>query len=180
MITSSEPSPPGVLGVMPTSPDDFDQFFRTVFPKAVAVARKVTGDRAAAEDAALEALAKAHFRWDRIGPRPWRDAWVLKVAVNEAIRRLPRPTTAPPARHHGDLADDVALRQTLSAALAQLPRRQREVIVLRYLLGLPETQVAEVLEISHGTVKTHLRRGISGLRQSLGRNLKEEHLVRIG
>ena len=105
---------------------------------------------------------------------------MLKVAVNEAIRRLPRPTTAPPARHHCDLADDVALRQTLSAALAQLPRRQREVIVLRYLLGLPETQVAEVLEISHGTVKTHLRRGISGLRQSLGRNLKEEHLVRIG
>ncbi len=52
--------------------------------------------------------------------------------------------------------------------------------MLRYLLGLPETQVAEVLEISHGTVKTHLRRGISGLRQSLGRNLKEEHLVRIG
>ena len=102
MITSSKPSPPGVLGVMPTSPDDFDQFFRTVFPKAVAVARKVTGDRAAAEDAALEALAKAHFRWDRIGPRPGRDAWVLKVAVNEAIRRLPTTddsaTSAPPLR----------------------------------------------------------------------------------
>ena len=66
------------------APDDFDQFFRVIFPKAVGVAQKVTNDRAAAEDAALEALAKAHFRWHRIGHEPWRDVWVLRVTVNEA------------------------------------------------------------------------------------------------
>jgi RNA polymerase sigma-70 factor (ECF subfamily) len=162
-----------------SSLDDFDRFFRRVFPKTVAVAQRVTGDRAAAEDAALEALAKAHFRWDKIGAEPYREVWVLRVAVNEAIRRLPRPRMAPPRLETSDLADEVALRQTLTAALRKLPRRQCEVVVLRYLLGLSETQVAEALNISHGTVKTHLRRGISGLRETVGRNLKEEHLVRL-
>jgi len=47
--------------------DDFESFFRGVFPKAVAVAQRVTGDRPSAEDAALEALARTHFRWKRIG-----------------------------------------------------------------------------------------------------------------
>ena len=160
-------------------PDDFDEFFRGVFPKAVSLAQRVTGDRAAAEDAALEALAKVHLRWNKIGAQPWRDVWVFKVAVNEAIRRLPRPRTLPRLLVTSDPADEVVLRQTLTAALRKLPRRQCEVIVLRYLLGLPETQVADVLNISHGTVKTHLRRGISGLRETVGRNLKEEHLARL-
>ncbi|HTW00406.1 MAG TPA: sigma factor, partial [Streptosporangiaceae bacterium] len=72
--------------------DDFEAFFRAAFPKAVSVARRVTGEHAAAEDAAIEALAKAHLHWQRIGPAPWREGWVLRVAVNEAIRRLPRAT----------------------------------------------------------------------------------------
>src|SRR5919108_893623 len=67
---------------------DFDSFFGGVFPKAVAVAQRITGDRGSAEDAAVEALAKAHARWKRIGGQPWREAWVYKVAVHEAIRRL--------------------------------------------------------------------------------------------
>jgi RNA polymerase sigma-70 factor (sigma-E family) len=173
---AGDDAPDGGVG---SCPDDFDRFFRGVFPKAVAVAQRVTGDRAAAEDAALEALAKAHFRWQRIGPEPWRDAWTLKVAVNEALRRMPRRPNLPPAVSASDPADEVALRQTLTAALRKLPRRQAEVLVLRYLLGLPETQVASVLNISHGTVKTHLRRGLFALRETLGRNLKEEHLARL-
>src|SRR5262249_53786210 len=157
--------------------------------KAVAVARRVTGDAAAAEDAAIEAMAKAHLRWQRIGPAPWREGWVLRVAVNEAISRLPRVTgggqgevaagTAPSRRerfiHRGsegsDPAEQIVERQALTAALRKLPQRQREVVVLRYLVGLPETQVAELLDISHGTVKTHLRRGIAGLRKDMDQDL---------
>src|SRR5271166_6666968 len=155
--------------------DDFDSFFRSVFPKAVGVAQRVTGERAAAEDAALDALAKAHFRWPRIGDEPWREMWVLRVAVNEAIRRLPRNRTLERPVPTNDLADDVALRQTLTVALGRLPRRQCEVIVMRYLLGYSETQVATTLGISHGTVKTHLHRGMSALRGTLGQQFKEEH-----
>jgi DNA-directed RNA polymerase specialized sigma24 family protein len=126
---------------------DFDSFFRGVFPKTVAVAQRITGDRGSAEDAAVEALAKAHVRWKRIGGQPWRQAWVFKVAVNEAIRRLPRPDPAGPAPSDGDLADYVAVGQTLTAALRQLPRRQCEVIVLRYLLDFSEAEtVVEALD----------------------------------
>jgi RNA polymerase sigma-70 factor (sigma-E family) len=167
----------------------FEAFFRAVFPKAVTVAWRVTGDRAAAEDAAIEAMAKAHLRWRRIGPAPWREAWVLRVAVNEAIRRLPRHWGV--GRHLAegvgaeraegtDLAEGVVLRQALAAALRRLPRRQREVVVLRYLVGLSEVQVAETLDISRGTVKTHLRRGIAGLRKNVDQDLQEEHLASLG
>jgi RNA polymerase sigma factor (sigma-70 family) len=159
--------PKGSSGVRPKPTGDecgFEAFFRAVFPKAVAVARKVTGEQAAAEDAAIEALAKAHLRWQRIGPAPWREGWVIRVAVNEAIRRLPRATpcvgsdVASDNAWTGDPAEEIAQRQALIAALQRLPRRQREVVVVRYLVGLSEIQVAEMLGISHGTVKTHLHR----------------------
>jgi RNA polymerase sigma factor (sigma-70 family) len=159
--------------------DDFDSFFRSVFAKAVAVAQKVTGERAAAEDAAVEALAKAHLRWAKIGREPWREVWVFKVAVNEAIRRLPRQHAAYRLPDVSDPADDVALRMTLTAGLQKLPRRQCEVIVLRYLLGYSEAQVACALGVTRGTVKTHMHRGMSALRGTLGSQLKEEHLARI-
>jgi len=160
-------------------PGDFDSFFRSVFPKAVAVAQRITGERAAAEDAALDALAKAHLRWNKIGGEPWRDAWVFKVAVNEAIRRLPRTHALERASDTRDPADAVALRQTLTAALQRLPRRQCEVVVLTYLLGFSEAQVAAALGVSHGTVKTHLHRGMSALRETVGQHLKEEHFARF-
>jgi len=192
--------PEGCSGVRPKRGDDeydFEAFFRAVFPKAVAVARRVTGEHAAAEDAAIEALAKAHVRWQRIGQEPWREAWLIRVAVNEAIRRLPRATAG--ARNDvasdnawtggervidggaegSDPADEIVLRQALNAALRRLPRRQREVVALRYLVGLSETQVAEMLDISHGTVKTHLRRGIAGLRKDMDQDLREETLASL-
>ncbi len=164
----------------------YDAFFRSVFPRAVAIAQRITGDRSAAEDAALEALAKAHFRWARISGLESPDLWVIKVASREAIRQLSRQARAgrglAPAPERTavlDPAEAVALRQTLAHALAGLSQRQCEVIVLRYLVGLSEVEVAEALEISHGTVKTHLRRGIAALRRSVGSNLEEEHLVRL-
>jgi len=172
--------------------DHYEAFFRTVFPKALAVARRVTGDRVSAEDAAIEAMAKAHVRWKRVGPAPWREMWALRVAVNEAIRRLPRralppmPTWEPTVHREAgqsakqsDPAEEVVLRQALTAALRRLPRRQREVVVFRYLVGLTESQVAETLDISHGTVKTHLRRAIAELRKNMDQNLKEEHLASL-
>lgn len=159
---------------------EFEAFFRSAFPKAVGLAWRVTGDRSSAEDAAVEALAKAHAHWRRIGAESWAEAWVMRVTVNEAIRALPRPRPVVlPLSVPDDPADAVVLRHTLSAALHLLPRRQCEVIVLRYLLGLPESDVADVLGVSLGTVKTHLRRGLAGLRATVAPSLKEEHLAHL-
>lgn len=98
---------------------------------------------------------------------------MYKVAVNEAIRRLPRPSAVVPVPAAGDLADYVAVRQTLTAA----SRRQCEVIVLRYLLDFSEAEVAAALGVSQGTVKTHLHRGVAALRKSIGPVLKGEFLA---
>lgn len=167
----------------PAEASGYEAFFRAVFARTVAVAGRVAPDRAAAEDAAIEALAKAHARWRRLAHEPWREAWVFRVAVNEAIRRAPRVPPAAPAdigrAASSDHAENVVLRQTLAAALQLLSRRQCEVVVLRYLVGLSETQVAEALDISHGSVKTHLRRALARLRSIMSPTFKEEHLARL-
>lgn len=159
-----------------TSADDFDSFFREVLPRAIGVARRITGDRATAEDVAVEALAKAHLRWHRVAQLPYRDAWVLRVAAHEALRHLPRHGTIavqPPAGASDDAGDLVALRMALVAALRRLPARQREAIALRYLCDLSEADVAHALGVSAGTVKAHLHRGITTLRSTTGTDLEE-------
>jgi RNA polymerase sigma factor (sigma-70 family) len=159
---------------------DYDDFFRQVLPRAVGVARRVTGERAAAEDAAVEALARAHLHWQRIGVLPWREAWVLRVAAREALRHLPRqrPLSVLPAMD--DATESVALRQALIAALRRLPTRQREAIVLRYLADMTESDVGLALGIRQGTVKTHLHRGLAALRVLIGRDFKEEDFGTLG
>jgi RNA polymerase sigma factor (sigma-70 family) len=52
-------------------------------------------------------------------------------------------------------------------ALRELPERQREVLVLRYYSDLSEAQIAQILEISPGAVKTHAHRGLTALRQTI-------------
>jgi RNA polymerase sigma-70 factor (ECF subfamily) len=69
--------------------------------------------------------------------------------------------------------DEAVLRLALAAALEALPRRQREVVALRYLADLSEVQVAAALGVSAGAVKTHLHRGTTALRARLGRDFEE-------
>ena len=69
------------------------------------------------------------------------------------------------AEHEAILADD---RRQVLAALGRLPRRRREVLVLRYWLGLPEAEIAQVLGISPGTVKSTAARGLAALARDLG------------
>lgn len=140
-------------------------------------AQRVTAERASAEDAAVEALTKAHLRWSYLAGEEWRALWVVRVAVNEAIRHLPRPARRVTAPQGADFAEVVATREMLAWALAVLPRRQREVVVLRHLVGLSEVEVALALEISHGTVKTHLRRGLALLRVRLDTDRTERDLA---
>ena len=58
--------------------------------------------------------------------------------------------------------------QEVIAALAALPARRREAIVLRYWLDLPEREIAAVMGVSPGTVKSHLSRGLAALAWTLG------------
>ena len=157
-----------------TEEADYDEWFRACFPRAVAVARRVVGNDGA-EDAAVEAFASAYARWKRVGALAWRDGWVCRTAFHQALaqaRRSGRGFEAPVAPP--SVEDGVVLRATMVQALRRLPRRQREAVALRYLIDLPEREVAAVLGVSAGSVKVHLRRGLSALRAALGPESWEE------
>jgi RNA polymerase sigma-70 factor (sigma-E family) len=129
----------------------------------------LTGDWALAEDLLQTALAKAYPRWSRV-LRDDPEAYVRKIMLNTWAswwrRRwrgeLPSdrlPDAAGPDRYAG-----VDHRQALRSALAQLPPRQRAVVVLRYHQDLSEAQVAELLGISVGTVKSQAAKALASLR----------------
>jgi RNA polymerase sigma factor (sigma-70 family) len=151
----------------------FEAAFDELFPRAVRLAYRLLADRAAAEDVAAEALARTYARWGKVGGLPYRDGWVLKVTTNLAIDRLRRrPPDVRPATV-GDFEDAVELRLALNAALLTLAPRQRQAVTLRYLGGLSDREVAQALGISLGSVKTHIHRGLRGLRARLGAGLEE-------
>ncbi len=129
----------------------------------------LTGDWALAEDLLQTALAKAYPRWSRV-LRDDPEAYVRKIMVNTWSswwRRRWRgelPTRQLPEAAAADSYADVDSRQALRTALAQLPPRQRAVVVLRYHQDLSEAQVAELLGISVGTVKSQAARALASLR----------------
>ena len=158
--------------------DDFDGAFRDLFTPAFRVAYRILGNVEDAEDAAAEALGRALLKWRRIGHLPYRDAWVMRVASNVAID-MARKRRRPPVMDElvEDEVDTTVLRVALTAALAALSSRQREVVSLRYVAGLSESEVATCLGISVNSVKKHMTRGTTSLRQRLGGEWKEAEFV---
>ncbi|MDQ1370288.1 MAG: hypothetical protein QOF20_2641 [Acidimicrobiaceae bacterium] len=157
--------------------DSFEAAYRELFTRAAKVAYRLLGDSSAAEDVAAEAMARAYAHWPKIQSLPYRDGWVLRVASNLAIdasrRRVPAPLVQDPL----DGTEAATLRLALIGALQSLPRRQRQAVVLRYLSGLREDEVAVALGVSAGTASTHLRRGLDGMRIRLGKDFREDALV---
>lgn len=150
-------------------PEGFEEAFDALFGRAFRVARRILGDEAAAEDVAAEAMARAYAHWGKIAQQPWREGWVVRVASNlalDAVKRRKRDDHT--VLDVGVEDDDVVVRLALAEALALLPRRQREVVVLRHLGGLSEAECAQALRVSTGAVKTHLHRGLAALRNRLG------------
>ena len=132
----------------------------------------LTGDRHAAEEAVQASLVRTYAAW----PRVRRDdafAYARRTLVNYVTDRWRRklkeyPTDDLPEHPADgrDIADEVALRQWVTGALATLTARERAVIVLRYLFDLPEATVARDLGITAGTVKSTSSRALAKLRVS--------------
>ena len=150
------------------SQQTFDDAFPDLYKVAYRVAYRMLGERGLAEDVAQDTLTKAYARWWRLRSDPER--WVSRVAANRAIdhwrkNRREDLTTDQIDRALG--GEPVVERMALADALSRLSRRQREVVVWRYLAGYPEADVAAILECSVGSAKTHASRGLSALRTSL-------------
>ena len=156
----------------------FEEEFSDLFLPAFRVALRLLGSIEEAEDVAAEALARALRSWDRVGELPYRKAWVAKVASNLAVDKLRRrPAAIAPPDHVPDMAEAVALRLAVGAALTALPRRQRQVIALRYLADLSEADVAVSLGISSNSVKKHSARAVAALRSRLGPDWQEANVA---
>ena len=130
----------------------------------------LTRNLADAEDLVQAALAKTYQAWDRIEDRNALDGYVRRAMVNTHIswwrrRRVDEyPTDEIPDRAVADHAGDSELSDALSRALDRLPRRMRAAVVLRYFEDMSEAEVAEVLGISLGTVKSTVSRAVAKLR----------------
>jgi RNA polymerase sigma-70 factor (ECF subfamily) len=159
-----------------------------LLPRVHRFAARILGDRAEAEDVAQEAMLRL---W-RQAPS-WRPGeaqvttWVFRVASNLCTDRLRRRRSRPtaPFEDAGDPADgkpgvEARLHQAarlaaLQAALADLPDRQRQAVVLRHLEGLSNPEIAEVLDIGVEAVESLTARGkralvaaLSGRKEELG------------
>lgn len=148
---------------------DFDAMFPELFRSAYRVAFRLLGSREDAADCAQEACARACADWPRLARSGSPLPWVVRVSGNLAIDRWRR---ARRARGHDGRAPDAVMnpdpeRLDLYRALEALPRRQRDVIVLRHLADLSEAAVAAVLGFSVGTVKSNASRARAALRAVL-------------
>ncbi|MDQ3978945.1 MAG: sigma-70 family RNA polymerase sigma factor [Actinomycetota bacterium] len=156
----------------PDLPPEFGEAFHELYPRARRLAYRILGNISEAEDAAAEALTRALVAWRRVGPLPYREAWVLRVTANVAVdvRRRRQRVDGEGVPALPDDEDVTDLRLALAAALAALPRRQREVIALHHLVGLRESEIASCLGVSVGAVKKHGHRGMARLRTALGQD----------
>ena len=153
---------------------EFSEFMYSRWLQLVRLGFVLTGDAGLAEDLAQTALARVYAAWPRICRSGDPDAYVRRVMVNAnrsrfRKRRIAEQLTSavpePPPPDGTWTADD---RVVLLAALMGLPPRQRSVVMLRFWLDMTETQVAEELGCSVGTVKSQASRALATLRASSG------------
>lgn len=142
--------------------DRFEDLYRVAYRAAFVV----LGSRAEAEDCAQEALARALVRWRTV--QGYAPAWVARVSTNLSIDRTRSTRRTAPASPSVVADPMIDRRRDLVTALRALPVRQREAVVLRYLVDLPEADAARAMGCSVGTVKSATSRGLERLRADLG------------
>lgn len=158
---------------------DLTELFRQHHVELVRLAALLVRNREAGEDIVQDVFVKIHVR--RAGPPDTAGAlaylrqavvngcrsWLRRQAVARRLGWADR--TAVDVHESAELSAIAAEnRRRLQAELSVLPARRREVLVLRYYLGLSEAEIASTLGISQGTVKSAAARGIRSLARALG------------
>ena len=163
---------------------EFSAIFYDEYERLWAVAFAMLGDVHLAEETVMEAFSKAFTAWGRVRRADDPPAYLRKIALNLCRSRLRRRAIEqrvnalvhrrgererPPAwtAKNSDTRVDVMM------ALAQLPTRQRACVVLRYFDDMTDSQVAETLDCSVGTVKSHLFRARKTLERLLDGNIED-------
>jgi RNA polymerase sigma-70 factor (sigma-E family) len=155
--------------------EEFQGFVVSRWPRLMRTAYLLTGEQHAAEDLVQTTLEQAFVAWRKGGSADDPDAYVRRVMSNAHARKHRRrlkeflaPKDDSGLVHEvadtGDVIGQAEDRIALLTALAQLPPRQREAVVLRYWEDLTETQAAAAMGCSVGTVKSNAAKGIAKLR----------------
>jgi RNA polymerase sigma-70 factor (sigma-E family) len=122
-----------------------------------------------AQDLVQTTLIKCYVGWPAVAQAGNRDAYVYRMLLNsyrDSRRRRwwgERATEQLPDFRNDDLTGEVDVADAVHRALSDLPKAQREVVVLRYLAHLTEQQTASILNVAPGTVKSRLSRALTQL-----------------
>jgi len=153
--------------------------FRSHHLELVRLALLMTGDLAAAEDVVQDAFEQLHRRWPSLRQQGSGLAYVRSSVLNGCrsmhrrakVARKHAARLAEPPSAGADAAGAVAgERSDLIAAVLSLPRRQREVLVLRYYADLDVAEIAVTLRIGPSTVRSTAARGLDALARALKEN----------
>ena len=157
----------------------FSEFVEARSSSLFRTAYLMVGDHQLAQDLLQEALVKTLIAWPRLQDHDNVEAYTRRIIVTTSIswrRRRSfheRPSeTLPESRPAPDAAEATVTHDAVVAALLTVPPRQRAAIVLRYYQDLTETQTAEVMGCSVGTVKSQVSAGLKRLRGSLRQELR--------
>lgn len=134
--------------------------------RALAVA---LGDPSLAAEAADEAMVRALARWGQVSQYDRPEAWTYRVGLNWATSQL-RKWSLRPSRAVDELDRpmvDHLPDVDLADSLRRMDRKHRTVLVMRYFLQVTPDEIAEVLDVPVGTVKSRLNRGVQRLRTSM-------------
>jgi RNA polymerase sigma-70 factor (sigma-E family) len=148
---------------------DFDAFVRARWSSLLRFGWALTGSDAAAADLVQDALERTLLSWSRMTGDP--EGYVRRVMVTRNIsvwRRLRRERLTPDVPDLTAVEGERGRHGAVWQALLQLPPRQRMVIALRYYEDLSEKEIADLLGVSTGTVKSQASRALDKLRAALG------------
>jgi RNA polymerase sigma-70 factor (sigma-E family) len=151
--------------------------YSTHYRSLVRLAALLVRDVATAEEVVQDSFVAMHGGWRRLRDSDKALSYLRQSVVNRSRsvlrhrvvvdRNAPKPAPDMPSAEHGAIA--LLERSAVVSALRTLPPRQREALVLRYYGDMSEAQIASIMGISRGAVKSHTARAMSALRSVLER-----------
>ena len=153
---------------------EYVEFVTARFAAAKRLAYLLSGDPHRADDLVQQIFTALYVRWRRVRTVDNLDAYLRRMLVRGFLSERRRAwwsrvdlTGSVPDRL-GPAGPDLEDRVLLRTALGRVPRRQRAVLVLRFICDLPVAEVAQLLGCSEGTVKSQTTHGLAALRRALG------------
>jgi len=197
MTTVTEPIPtePVPAGASPTRPakatpalrpeyvGDFEAHYRRVWPSMQRLAFVFTGDQAAAEELAQDALVQCYRHWNRVQDMEFPDAWMRRVLLNLCTSRHRRRSAERRAVDRVTQRVSVALADSPDEAMAadhefrravvSLPKRQAQIVALYCIDDLSLIEISRVLGIAEGTARSAFHAARKTLAKKMGDELTD-------